>query len=338
MPWRITRNESKPIAALTTGMRCTCPSRVGSQRDSRESVSRNTIVCAFIRSSRRFTSRSTSARCSAVPTAWPAIGMLMLWPSETIAGKISRSRSAATSALGRLPSWQSRKVNRLWRTGFEYETLLLSTNVMWRTPQAISVRATLHPKVPAPSKRHFCCPIVSRSIFGTSRHFISLRFRSTDSSARRCESMIALRSTSRGEGRPLAFASQPVTCGIAQPCGSSGSRRDSTTLPEMSPSRDNDSRRQSTLACASPHLCAASTSRLRTEPDGFAGKLELSANPSRICPDCARSPVFQLWKSRSNPASGGWAASCGTCTIKNSLLPSSAGSARHRAASASTAC
>ena len=44
-------------------------------------------------------------------------------------------------------------------------------------------RATLQPRVPAPSRRHFVCVIVSRSRVGRSRHFISLRLRSTEDSA-----------------------------------------------------------------------------------------------------------------------------------------------------------
>lgn len=47
----------------------------------------------------------------------------------------------------------------------------------------MSVLATLQPRVPAPSKRHFVFTTFSRSKEGTSLHRISFRFRSTDDSA-----------------------------------------------------------------------------------------------------------------------------------------------------------
>lgn len=47
----------------------------------------------------------------------------------------------------------------------------------------ISVLATLHPKVPAPSNRHLMDTTLSKSKVGTNRQHISLRFRSTDDSA-----------------------------------------------------------------------------------------------------------------------------------------------------------
>lgn len=51
------------------------------------------------------------------------------------------------------------------------------------TPLTISVLATLHPKVPAPSSRHLTDTTLSKSKVGTNRQHISLRFRSTDDSA-----------------------------------------------------------------------------------------------------------------------------------------------------------
>lgn len=45
------------------------------------------------------------------------------------------------------------------------------------------VLATLQPRVPAPSRRHFVLTTLSRSREGTSRHLMSFRFRSTDDSA-----------------------------------------------------------------------------------------------------------------------------------------------------------
>ena len=39
--------------------------------------------------------------------------------------------------------------------------------------------ATLHPKVPAPNKRHFVLEIFSRSSSGRSLHLINFKFRST---------------------------------------------------------------------------------------------------------------------------------------------------------------
>lgn len=47
----------------------------------------------------------------------------------------------------------------------------------------MSVLATLQPRVPAPSKRHFVFTTLSRSKEGTSRQRISFRFKSTDDSA-----------------------------------------------------------------------------------------------------------------------------------------------------------
>lgn len=47
----------------------------------------------------------------------------------------------------------------------------------------MSVLATLQPRVPAPSKRHFVFTTLSRSKEGTSLQRISFRFRSTDDSA-----------------------------------------------------------------------------------------------------------------------------------------------------------
>lgn len=47
----------------------------------------------------------------------------------------------------------------------------------------MSVLATLQPRVPAPSRRHFVFTTLSRSKEGTSLQRISFRFRSTDDSA-----------------------------------------------------------------------------------------------------------------------------------------------------------
>lgn len=51
------------------------------------------------------------------------------------------------------------------------------------TKLTISVLATLHPKVPAPSSRHLTDMTLSKSKEGISRQCMSLRFRSTDDSA-----------------------------------------------------------------------------------------------------------------------------------------------------------
>lgn len=47
----------------------------------------------------------------------------------------------------------------------------------------IRVLATLQPRVPAPSRRHFVLTTLSRSREGTSLHLMSFRFKSTDDSA-----------------------------------------------------------------------------------------------------------------------------------------------------------
>ena len=52
----------------------------------------------------------------------------------TTPGKMSFRFSAAAMALCLPPFIQSWNWNRLWRTGFEYEMVLLSTSVMYFTP------------------------------------------------------------------------------------------------------------------------------------------------------------------------------------------------------------
>ena len=52
----------------------------------------------------------------------------------TTPGKMSFRFSAAAMALCLPPFTQSWNWNRLWRTGFEYEMVLLSTSVMYFTP------------------------------------------------------------------------------------------------------------------------------------------------------------------------------------------------------------
>lgn len=53
------------------------------------------------------------------------------------------------------------------------------------SPSILTIRvlATLQPRVPAPSRRHFVLTTLSRSREGTSLHLMSFRFRSTDDSA-----------------------------------------------------------------------------------------------------------------------------------------------------------
>lgn len=51
------------------------------------------------------------------------------------------------------------------------------------TSLTMSVRATLQPSVPAPSKRHLVDTTLSKSREGTSRQRINFRLRSTDDSA-----------------------------------------------------------------------------------------------------------------------------------------------------------
>jgi hypothetical protein len=53
----------------------------------------------------------------------------------TIVGWINFKCLAAASALGEPPSKESSNVYNGWRTGLENDTLPLSTNEIWRTPQ-----------------------------------------------------------------------------------------------------------------------------------------------------------------------------------------------------------
>jgi hypothetical protein len=57
-------------------------------------------------------------------------------PLELTFGNIVFKASAAASALGLPPSKQSLNVNNDCRTGLEYETALLSTNVTFLIPHA----------------------------------------------------------------------------------------------------------------------------------------------------------------------------------------------------------
>jgi hypothetical protein len=54
----------------------------------------------------------------------------------TTPGKMRRKLSAAHSAFGFPPFVLSSKLKRVCRTGLENETVLLSTNVIVRTPHA----------------------------------------------------------------------------------------------------------------------------------------------------------------------------------------------------------
>lgn len=154
---------------------------------------------------------------------WPGIGIASVWPVAsydgqrstpvatcclwplTTPGNIRLREAAAASAFGFPPSKQSSNSNRGWRTGFENETFPESTSVIFRTPQACdyrsavpldryvciyheaftsSARATKHPSVPAPSRRHLVPATVSKFRAGKILHRISLRLRSIACSAR----------------------------------------------------------------------------------------------------------------------------------------------------------
>jgi hypothetical protein len=84
----------------------------------------------------------TKLFCSNIP--------LLLSMAATCSQQAMTEPLGPTPAFGFPPSRQSSKLNRDWRTGLEKATRLLSTKVMWRTPQARRVRATEHPSVPAP--------------------------------------------------------------------------------------------------------------------------------------------------------------------------------------------
>mmetsp|Transcript_2056 Transcript_2056/g.5756 ORF Transcript_2056/g.5756 Transcript_2056/m.5756 type:complete len:343 (-) Transcript_2056:485-1513(-) len=157
------------------------------------------------------------------------MGMCSSWPVALAPGKMAETAAAAAGALALRPSpATSAKVKRLWRTGLEWDTLPPSTKVMVRTPQARRARATLQPRVPAPTRRQRVAASLSVSSSGSSRHRMRRRLRSTDDSARACGSSCARSVTMRAPSLPRALRSQPTACGrlvVASPDSGSGSTR-----------------------------------------------------------------------------------------------------------------
>mmetsp|Transcript_34364 Transcript_34364/g.110608 ORF Transcript_34364/g.110608 Transcript_34364/m.110608 type:complete len:274 (+) Transcript_34364:940-1761(+) len=210
----MTRNVSKPSAAVTASLRRAAASKVGSQRDSRVSVRRKTMSCCCTSSS----SASASARTpstSAAPTGWPGIGIPITTPRASAPGKMRRNSSAAAGAFFVFPPMQSLWAKSDWRTGFEYETLPESTSVIALTPQPRRQRATAQPSVPAPMSKHLCAATFSGSSAGMSRHRMSRMLRSTAAAAVAAGSICADRSISRAPGRPDEFFSHPTAEGGA---------------------------------------------------------------------------------------------------------------------------
>mmetsp|Transcript_32296 Transcript_32296/g.84850 ORF Transcript_32296/g.84850 Transcript_32296/m.84850 type:complete len:242 (-) Transcript_32296:278-1003(-) len=192
---------------------CRVLSMVGSQRLSRVSVSRKTTSWALINASSCSVSRRACSISACTVSACPGMGIVSSCAAAFTPGKMRRSAAAAASALGLPPSAQSANSKSDWRTGLEYETRPLSTNVTLRTPHPSRQRATLQPSVPAPRRRQRVEKIRSVSRSGSSRQRMSLRLRSTDDSASRRGSITALRSICRGPFLPRAFVSHPTAAG-----------------------------------------------------------------------------------------------------------------------------
>mmetsp|Transcript_39511 Transcript_39511/g.114025 ORF Transcript_39511/g.114025 Transcript_39511/m.114025 type:complete len:276 (+) Transcript_39511:746-1573(+) len=132
------------------------------------------------------------------------MGISISTASVSASGMTAFTASQAATALER-PSAASRCVKRLWRTGFESETLPESTKVIRRTPHPIKVRARWQPSVPAPSSRKRKFFIRSGSSSGKRRHCMSLTLRSTASAAIRLLSRNAVRSK-------FCIFVQPASC------------------------------------------------------------------------------------------------------------------------------
>ena len=85
--------------------------------------------------------------------------------------------------------------NKLYRTGFEYETFPLSTRVTFEKPQASSCRATWQPNDPDPKRRHFVSSAKLKSRLGAARHFMRFKFKVTAWAASSSGSKNCFRST-----------------------------------------------------------------------------------------------------------------------------------------------
>mmetsp|Transcript_1986 Transcript_1986/g.4772 ORF Transcript_1986/g.4772 Transcript_1986/m.4772 type:complete len:223 (-) Transcript_1986:313-981(-) len=208
----MTSHESSPRAALIKTLSWVAAITVGSHLDSLVSVRRKMASVSRINRSRVSTvSRSDSS----FSEACPGIGMLSFTPSLITSAATSLRASAAACAFGLPRPWsyrQSSRLNKICRTVLEYETVPLSTKVKSRIPQPRSVRATEHPRVPAPSKRTrqlFCNMFTFRS--GIILHFMSFRLRSAAWMARWFWSSSGLRLTHFGPGLCRALSSHPTT-------------------------------------------------------------------------------------------------------------------------------
>mmetsp|Transcript_19139 Transcript_19139/g.28497 ORF Transcript_19139/g.28497 Transcript_19139/m.28497 type:complete len:213 (+) Transcript_19139:692-1330(+) len=211
----MTSQLSSPSAAFMSTLSYEEAITVGSHRLSRVSVRRKITSFALINSSSFAESASTAASSVALPNAWPGIGIVATTPVALTPGKIRCKAAAAAIALKAPPDPLAPPQSPISKsdclTGFEYDTRPLSTKVICLTPHAMSVRATPHPKVPAPRRRHFVFESISVSKSGSSLHRMSFRLRSTLCSAIFFSSITLLRFTIRGPIFPLALDSHPTT-------------------------------------------------------------------------------------------------------------------------------
>ena len=220
-PWRMTRKESKPRAAVRASLPLAAASSDGSQRDSRVSVSKKTTSWESTRDASSSQSDFTWASSASPVTGWPGIGIARRRDDASTDGKMVRSALAAASAFGVWPSTQSAKLKSDCRTGFEYETTPESTSVILRTPQPRRQRATEQPRVPAPRRRQRVPATASLFSCGISRHRISCRLRSTDASANASGRICRDRSIIRAPSFPAAFFAQPTAFGRSAAGGGS---------------------------------------------------------------------------------------------------------------------
>mmetsp|Transcript_71303 Transcript_71303/g.220353 ORF Transcript_71303/g.220353 Transcript_71303/m.220353 type:complete len:306 (+) Transcript_71303:699-1616(+) len=256
---------------------------------------------------RSFSRCTAFARASGDWCLCPGMGISISTASASASGITALTASQAAAALG-LPSAASRCVKRLWRTGFERETLPESTKVMRRTPQPIRARARWQPSVPAPSKRKRRPFIRSGSSSGNRRHFMSLTLRSTASAAMRPLSRNAVRSK-------FWIFVQPANC------ASGGGGEDSSAAVAASAGASTKKTRERTGASAAlaarpgsrkarkrcrPGLCRATArTKLRSGHPGAASAEDESTNattrsPSGTAADSAKEP--SLLVSQAAPA------------------------------------
>jgi len=105
---------------------------VGSQRLSRESVSKKITSCSFIKSSSSYPFSNTSLIAySLLETACPGIGIFIVTPLVYTTGNTSSSLLAAIGAFKLSSIIESSKVKRHCLTGLEYDTFPESTKVIF---------------------------------------------------------------------------------------------------------------------------------------------------------------------------------------------------------------